>query len=212
MARTMTDPEDTPEQRLRMSYEGWRAWYGAVEGQRGEWVDGEVIVFRTPGTIHQLIFGSLIMPLARYADDADLGQVILGPVEMYLRSVPAARTPDILFVASAHASRVTDDRIDGPADLVVEIVSEDSGRRDWDEKLREYASVGIPEYWIVDSRIGQWRVAFFQLSADGAYRAMPVDAEGCYHSKVLPGFRLDPTSLWQDPLLTRIAGERSQQS
>lgn len=36
------------------------------------------------------------------------------------------------------------------ADLVVEIVSSDRPERDTEEKPRDYAEAGIPDYWIIN--------------------------------------------------------------
>jgi Uma2 family endonuclease len=41
------------------------------------------------------------------------------------------------------------DHLDGPADLVVEVVSPDSPTRDRQEMLVDYAEAGVPEYWSV---------------------------------------------------------------
>ncbi|MET8122881.1 Uma2 family endonuclease [Micromonospora sp. NPDC005189] len=54
--------------------------------------------------------------------------------------------------------------------LVVEIVSPGSEAMDAVTKVREYASAGIPQYWVVD-RDGAQTVTLHRLSGDGAYEA-----------------------------------------
>jgi Uma2 family endonuclease len=68
------------------------------------------------------------------------------------------------------------------------------------ENLEEYAAAGVPEYWWIDPRPRQHRFEPFTLNSSGNYEPIPPDAQGRYHSLVLPGFWLDPTWLWQDPL------------
>jgi Uma2 family endonuclease len=80
--------------------------------------------------------------------------------------------------------------LNGPADLVIEVVSDDSVARDRADKFYEYQAAGIPEYWIVDSRPGRTRADFYVLDAQGRYQPVPVDADGRYHATVLPGFWL----------------------
>jgi len=78
--------------------------------------------------------------------------------------------------------------VNGPADLVVEVISDDSVSRDRADKFYEYQSAGVLEYWIIDPRHGYERVDFYVLDEKGRYRPIPVDADGCYRSMVVPGF------------------------
>jgi Uma2 family endonuclease len=50
--------------------------------------------------------------------------------------------------------------------LAVEVVSPDSVRRDYRHKRSEYATLGIPEYWIVDAFETK---VFVLLLEDGLY-------------------------------------------
>ena len=196
MARQVSDVVTPQDQVLPMSYEEWLAWAG--ESTRSEWVDGKAIVFMPPKTVHALLTMWLGRLLADFVDLFDLGVVIAVPIEMRLER--SAREPDILFLAREHLDRLTPERLVGPADLVVEVISDDSVTRDRRDKFREYAAAGIPEYWQVDPRPRRHRASFHQLTAGGTYQTIPLDSEGRYHSRVLPGFWLDPAWLWQDPL------------
>jgi Uma2 family endonuclease len=110
---------------------------------------------------------------------------------------PSGREPDLLFVANEHLDRFRATWIEGPADLVVEIVSPESEERDWETKLGEYAAGGVSEYWVLDR--DRREAAFFQLGEDGHYvRVMP-EEEAIYHSRTLPGFWLRIDWLWQLP-------------
>ena len=197
MAHDLSEAE-IGERRFSMTYEEWLVWDGAHEG-KSEWVDGEVIVF-PPSTIrHAEIAGFVLILLSSYARFLHLGKVLPGSAEMRL-SDRSCRLTDGLFVARDHLHRLTDTRLLGPADLVVEVVSEDSVARDREEKFRGYAAAGVPEYWLIDARPGEQRADFFKLTEEGVYRAMPLDADGRYHSLVVPGFWVRPAWLWQDPL------------
>lgn len=179
-----------------MSYEAWLAW--ADDNRLSEWVDGEVITFMPPTMRHQDVLGFLYSLVSWYVRRFDLGRVILAPFEVRL-SERLSREPDLLFIARANLDRLTQPRLVGPADLVVELISNDSTSRDRRLKFAEYAAAGIPEYWLFDPRPRRQRHDFFRLS-NGVYAPIPLDADRRYHSAVLPGFWLDPTWLWQDPL------------
>ncbi len=192
---SQSHPTDT-----RMSYEEFLRW--SDEDTHAEWVNGEVILVMPPLAIHQDMLALLHVLLAYFADRLDLGKVYLAPFEM--RHLPgyASREPDILFVAREHLHRLTPERLEGPADLVVEVVSPSSARRDREEKFAEYEQAGVREYWIIDPRKDIARADFYQRTLAGRYVAVPPDATGRYHSAVLPGLWLDVAWLWQDPLPT----------
>lgn len=88
--------------------------------------------------------------------------------------------------------------MDGPADLVIEIVSPESVLRDRGEKYAEYEAGGVREYWIIDAEAK--RADFFVLDSEGRYQRATPDADGKYGSAVLPGFWIKIGWLWQTPL------------
>jgi Uma2 family endonuclease len=67
--------------------------------------------------------------------------------------------------------------------LVIEVVSRSSARIrkvDLEDKVRDYASAGIPEYLIVDSpaRTRRYALLGYRLDAQGRYQPIEADAEG----------------------------------
>jgi Uma2 family endonuclease len=194
---TITVPVDQ-ELRLKMSYEEFLTLPN--DGRQMEWVDGEAIIFMAPSIRHQLLSGFLFSLLNVFAGLFNLGRVIAAPVEMRTRPDGPAREPDLIFIAREHFDRLTEQRLTGPADLIVEIVSPESVGRDQREKFVEYAEAGIPEYWWIDPRPRHRRFEPFTLNSAGNYEPILSDAQGRYHSRVLPGFWLDPNWFWQDPL------------
>jgi len=199
MARDLIDRPPVMEPPLRMTYEEWWRWSKGEE-RRSEWVAGEVIVFMAATPLHQAILFFLARLLADFVDVRQLGRVDIAGLAMRLVSRPSSREPDILFVHRDHLDRIRAGGLDGPADLVVEFISDDSVSRDRRDKRAEYGAAGIPEYWLFDPRPGRHDATFLLLAADGQYQEVPLDADGRYRSTVVPGFWLDPGWLWQDPL------------
>jgi Uma2 family endonuclease len=171
-----------------MSYEEYLAW--VHEDRLAEWVNGEVIIHMPPKQPHQIIVAFLVQLLGLFCQLFQLGRLLPAPFEMRALPEGPAREPDLLFVAREHLHRLTEARLSGPADLVVEVVSDDSVARDRADKFYEYQAAGIPEYWIIDPRPGGNRADFYVLDAQGRYRPIPVDADGRYVSTVLVGFWL----------------------
>lgn len=169
-----------------------------ADERRAEWVDG-VIVPTSPNSIeHQRLLKFLAWLLDGFARTHGLGEVLFAPVIMRLASRPSGREPDLLFVATEHRDRLTATYLDGPADLVVEIVSPESDARDRGDKFVEYEAGGIPEYWLIDPV--RKDAVFYHRDAAGHYQRGSVETDGTYRSVLLPGFRLRVEWLWQQPL------------
>jgi Uma2 family endonuclease len=196
MVQTASPPAQ--EQRIAMSYEEFLA-YGD-DTTHAEWVNGEVIVFMAATIAHHDLSGFWSELLRRFTRKRGLGKVLYAPTEMRTRPDGPAREPDIFFVATEHLDRFDGLRLNGPADFILEIVSESSTVRDRIEKFAGYQAAGIPEYLILDPRPGWQRVDFYALDPDGDYQAILPDREGRYHSSSIPGFWFRKDWSWQEPL------------
>jgi Uma2 family endonuclease len=187
--------------RPRMTYEEFLAW--ADEDTLAEWVDGEVVMYSPASNRHQDVVDFLVSVLRPFVEMHQLGIVRSAPFQMKLEH---GREPDLLFVTQEHLGRLKQTHLDGPANLVVEIVSPESVGRDRGEKFYEYAQGGVPEYWLLDPET-RW-AEFYRLEGD-RYRLAYEGREGEYRSLVVPGFWLRVEWLWQEPLPNplRVLGE-----
>jgi Uma2 family endonuclease len=198
MATTTTAQPPGTRPRLRMTYDEYRAWVGTEK--RAEWVDGEVIELMTVNGRHALVFGFRFELIRAFVRMRQLGLVLSEPFEMRILNGRSARLPDIFVVLNAHLDRYSDERLEGPADLVIEIVSEGSVTEDRDVKRQEYAVAGIPEYWIVEGRKGRSGFEMLWRTPDGHYAPVLPDEEGRRFSQILPGFWFRDAWLAADPL------------
>jgi Uma2 family endonuclease len=183
-----------PSVPARLTYEEFLDW--ADEDTLAEWVDGSVVMASPASAHHQELAIFLTTVLATYASIHDLGTVLTGPFQMKLAR--SGREPDVLVVLKEHLDRLHTTLLKGPADLVVEIVSEESVGRDRGAKFEEYREAGIPEYWLLDPRLDQ--AEFYWLDERGRYQLAPISADGVYRSRVLPAFWWRVDWLWQRPL------------
>ncbi len=183
----------------RVSYEEFLRDY---EGYKAEWVEGWVFPMSPVSRAHQQLGRFLITLLGLYVDHHQLGEIFYERFQMRLADV--GREPDLVFVETAHIERVHDTYLEGPADLVVEIVSPESQTRDRGQKFFEYEAAGVREYWIADP--GRRAVEFYVLE-DGALRPRLPDADGVYHSTVVDGFWLRESWLWNLPDPLAVAAE-----
>lgn len=185
---------ETPKP-LEMSYEAFLEW--ADEDTLAEWVDGKVVLMSPPSERHQDLSDFLTALMRHFAEAHGLGKVRSAPLQMKLGANLSGREPDILFVATENLTRLQKNRLEGPADLTVEIISPESRARDRGEKFYEYEAGGVSEYWLIDPDREQ--AEFHRPDARGVYQLVPL-ADGVFESTVLPGLKLDTAWLWQDPL------------
>lgn len=172
----------------------------AGDNQIVEWVNGTIIHHPTVRNEHQVISGFLLLLIHLYSKLYQLGEIRFAPMEVRLSSDGPSREPDLFFVKQENLARLTSQRMRGAPDLVIEIVSQESVRRDRHDKLREYEKAGVAEYWVIDSRPGRQLANFYRLQEDGTYELVATEEDDRVDSVVLPGFWLNPNWVWQTSL------------
>ncbi len=178
-----------------LAYEEFLRRYAGV---RAEWVGGEAIVLGPASYRHQDLIRFLSAVLSMFVESRDLGVVQVAPFQMKTGPDLAGREPDLIFVSRERLGLLKPTHLEGPADLVVEVVSPESRLRDRGEKFAEYEMGGVREYWIIDP--DERRADFFVLGPDGRFERRRPDAAGIYRSHVLPGLWIRVEWLWQEPL------------
>ena len=179
-----------------VTFEEFLEWLD--EDIHAEWVDGAVIMMSPASDQHQDLIEFLLTVLRLFNEAHQAGWVRIAPFIMRTDARPSGREPDILFVAKERTHLVQTNFLDGPADLIVEIISPESIGRDRGDKFVEYEAAGVREYWLIDPLRQQ--AEFYELSADGLYRPGAIGSDGVYRSLVLKGFWLRVEWLWQTPL------------
>lgn len=189
-------PETASAKRLQMSYEAFLAW---EHDGIAEWKNGEIFQMSVKQE-HQRIVDFLNALLRLFVKLAGLGTIITAPYVMRVKPDAPGREPDLMFIAQHNLGRLTSEQLNGPADLVIEVISDESVNRDRVEKFEEYEDAGVREYWLIDSRPNRQRADFYVLNEKGRFRAMPIEDDKIYRSTLLPNFWLNIDWLWeQDP-------------
>ena len=117
------------------------------DGLRREIIHGELFVNPAPVPRHALVAMSVSFELETYRRSFG-GAVIASSVDLYLAHDTVVE-PDVLYWKPEHVDRIGERNV-GPPDLVVEISSPSTRRRDLTTKRELYAEFGIPEYWFID--------------------------------------------------------------
>ena len=161
------------------------------DGKIHEIIDGEHYMTPAPETYHQTLSRRIQFQLYEQIEERGLGLVFDAPTDVQLSEIDIVQ-PDLLVIEASRRSMVSPKKVTGPPDLVVEIVSESTARKDRELKRDLYQRAGVPEYWLVDpesQQVGKHRLQ------KGVY----VEA-GRFHDSIawdgIPGITVDLSRVW----------------
>lgn len=171
-----------PSARRKLTY----ADYLKIEdGHRYELLEGELVLTPSPGFSHQYVAANIEALLRAHVEKNNLGIVLDAPFDV----VPAEDVvlqPDLLYLSRERFSLLTEECLRGMPDLVVEVLSPTSGRRDRLQKSRLYLCYGVREYWVVDPAAET--VEVFGASEKGWLLTGVYGPEDTLASPLLPDF------------------------
>jgi len=134
------------------------------DGKRYEVLEGDLVVSPSPSWRHQRIVTKVFEVLLG-AERAGHGKVVTAPMDVVMDEHDVTE-PDLLFIVTQRTGIATETHVAGAPDLVVEILSESTRKRDVTTKRRIYERHGVPFYWIVDPE--EEAVRIFELR-EGKY-------------------------------------------
>lgn len=196
IASSPVETEARPLPQGKVTYEEFLDWLD--EDTFAEWVDGEIQMTSPVSNYHADLNGFLESLLRFFVEAKDLGVVRAAPFQMRLHELKRGREPDLLFLAKENLHQLRRNYLDGPADLVIEIISPESIARDRGDKFVEYEAAGVREYWLIDPEREQ--AEFYVLGRDQRYHPVFIGDDNIFRSQLLNGFWLNVTWLWQQPL------------
>jgi Uma2 family endonuclease len=173
--------------------------------RRVEWVDGEVVEMAPVSSQHQFVSLFLVRLLSEFVEHHKLGSVFFEGFNMKTSARPSGRNPDIMFVSEGNRGRIKANHLDGPADLVVEILSPDDPDRDRLDKFVEYESGKVREYWLIDPAAR--RAEFYRLADTGRFEPMQITSDNILRSEAVSGFWINVQWLWDRPPLNVLRPE-----
>jgi Uma2 family endonuclease len=156
---------------------------------RCELLYGSLLVTPSPLVRHQLALGQLHVLFQAHAVAHD-GIALLAPMDVRLADHSIVQ-PDLIYVTAARRE-VVRERIFGAPDLLVEILSPSTARRDLGPKMKLYADSGVAEYWIVDP---EGETFEFLENRDGAFVVRLPEA-GVYSSRAVAGLAIEIETFW----------------
>ena len=154
--------------------------------------DGELVMSPAPSFFHQEIVGRFYKLLDAWVEPRRLGKTALAPLDMVLAPHRSVQ-PDVIFIATERLN-IIGERVEGAADLVAEVVSPGTRRRDRLDKRDLYEQHGVKEYWLIDSEAHTVEVLFLER---GAYQLVGRwQPEEQATSRLLAGFKVPVNDLF----------------
>ena len=168
------------------------------EDKRYEIIDGDLFMVPSPNERHQHILSNIFYVLFDYVRKNKLGAVYCAPFDILFSEEDIVQ-PDIIFVSNKNKKIITKDNIQGTPDLLVEILSPGTSKRDLGIKKKLYAKNGVREYWIADP--AQETIEVLNLK-EGEFRGKSyntgvVGQTSRLSSPVIQGFDIDMKEIFE---------------
>jgi Uma2 family endonuclease len=145
-----------PESRTKLTYDDFVLF--PDDGMRHELIDGEHYVTPSPNFVHQRIVGNIYFFIRTWLEEHAVGTIYLSPLDVVISRFDVVE-PDLLYISNERAAQVSiDTNIRGVPELVIEVGSPSTRKRDETIKRRLYDRARVSEYWVVDPDVEVVRV------------------------------------------------------
>jgi Uma2 family endonuclease len=180
----------SPASSVRFTYQDYLQ---LPDDRRYEIIDGELFLTPAPGIPHQRISARLMYLLMRHIREHGLGEIFSAPCDLVLSQTDVVQ-PDLLFIAKERREIVGEKYVSAAPDLVVEILSESTAKRDRGIKAKLYECTGVKELWIVDP----WEktVEIFRRSEEAFVRHALFSGTDTLVTPIFPGLEIPLTEVF----------------
>ncbi|MDD3024451.1 MAG: Uma2 family endonuclease [Syntrophomonadaceae bacterium] len=158
-----------PKPKEKYTYAEYLQW---PDDERWEIINGEPFLMSpAPLTEHQIILRELVIQLGQFLRNKPY-QVFPSPFDVRLprgeendNEINTVVQPDIVVVCDP--TKIDKRGCKGVPDLIIEILSYSTAKKDLNEKFNLYEGVGVKEYWIVFP--GEAVIEVYQLDENLKY-------------------------------------------
>ncbi|HKZ42857.1 MAG TPA: Uma2 family endonuclease [Candidatus Hodarchaeales archaeon] len=171
-------------------------WKIADEDSNYELIDGALVIHSPASEEHEDIFRHLTAIIGFYLQETGFGRLYGSRLVMRL-SPTWNPEPDIIIIKPEKYKNVSATRLEGPADMVVEILSKATKETDLTKKLPKYLQSGVTEVWIIDpfvnrltvytkEQVTEYDVPASTKITSTAFPSLPIKAEWILDRKKHP--------------------------
>jgi Uma2 family endonuclease len=164
------------------------------EGAPYQLIDGMLVKSPVPEPYHQGLSGRLHILFNELVKKGK-GKAYYSPIDIYLSETETYQ-PDLIFIRKEREHIIGKKKIEGPPDIVVEILSPSNAYYDLRHKRKIYEEKGVPEFWIVDPP--EEAIEIYVNGPEGFYLHDKAEKEGRVASSLYPELVVDLTEFFTD--------------
>ncbi|WNS76615.1 type II toxin-antitoxin system Phd/YefM family antitoxin [Bacillus sp. DTU_2020_1000418_1_SI_GHA_SEK_038] len=164
--------------------------------ERYEYIDGEIFLLASPKTVHQVTLTELFVIFYNWFKGKKCTPLV-APYDIELKRSPDNKSivqPDMMVICDLEEKLDDNDYYKGVPDLVVEILSESTRRKDMIKKLDLYMSCGVKEYWIVNPLNNE--ISIYLFEDKNISNNMTFKQNEAAHSYVFSGLSVELNSIF----------------
>jgi Uma2 family endonuclease len=161
---------------------------------RYEILEGELVMTPAPSTRHQRISRNLGFLIHGHVRASGAGEVLHAPFDVVFH-VSTIAQPDLVYFSKDRSDLISSRGAEGPPDLVVEILSPTTARRDRIKKFRIYAKFGVQWYWIIDP--DNQTIEEYERTGDSFVRRGECEGDEVFKPLLFPDLEIDLADVWE---------------
>lgn len=166
-----------------------------ADGKRYEVLNGELMMAPAPNRFHQAISRNLCRIIYQHLHLHKQGRAYDAPFDVFFDDLNVAQ-PDLVFVATESQAELALEGVHGPPDLVVEILSPSTTRRDLRIKRALYARSRVREFWVISPETHQLQIYLFEQATDRPTQVL--EEIDIATTPLMPGLQVPVGELFED--------------
>jgi len=168
------------------------------DGKRHELIDGEHYVTPSPARKHQTVSWNLTTLIGSYLRARPVGRAFAAPFDVVFSNFDVVE-PDLLLISKERQNDIlTAKHVRGAPDLVVEIGSPATRKRDETIKRRLYETFGVSEYWVIDPELDSIHVYRHDDAGYTRVAELTLERQDVLRTPLMPGLDLPLAVIFED--------------
>jgi Uma2 family endonuclease len=166
---------------IDFSIPAMRKWWKLPEDRPAEVINGKLYLLSQPTLYHSRVSMRILFELMRYVDTHDGGEIFHADLGVFLKAATNVVAPDIVFICHENPLILDRKGVFGAPDLLIEVLSPSTKRKDRTIKKQLYEETGVREFWLVDP---DSKETWGYLHENGHYDE-PLTMNGELHIRIL---------------------------